>query len=192
MAGNVLDHDMSRARTLEESSERRVVEEMDVRGVVVGLRRNRRDDEACCNAQRLARCETRIGNVLEDLEKRKPGKLVLMLPKFKISVMSDLIPAFADLGLKLAFDGEKADFGGITGRPDGLGLIWISQIKHQAFLEVNEEGSEAAAATAVEFKTRSSPARFQANRPFLFLLVDRQTDAILFMGRVKNPLKEQE
>ncbi|MBT3289471.1 MAG: serpin family protein, partial [Victivallales bacterium] len=72
---------------------------------------------------------------------------------------------------------------------DELGRIWIAQIMHKAFLEVNEEGSEAAAATAVEVQDRAAGdvIRFEANHPFLFLIVDTETDAILFVGRVVDP-----
>jgi serpin B len=93
--------------------------------------------------------------------------------------------------MKLAFS-DQADFGGITGRENTPGLIWIGQIQHKAFIEINEEGSEAAAATGVEFITKSiSPkiTRFNVDHPFLFLLMDKTTGAILFMGRVNNPLE---
>lgn len=146
----------------------------------------------------LARVEDKLSvkmvqSVLSDLEKNKPAKVMLSLPRFKIEFGASLIPAFKSDGMKLAFSAEKADFGGITGRDNALGLIWIAQIQHKAFLEVNEEGSEAAAATAVEFATRSKSriTRFQVDHPFLFLLVDKTTEAILFMGCVNNPLEEQ-
>lgn len=132
-----------------------------------------------------------IESVLRDLERSKPAKVMLSLPRFKIEHGAGLIPAFQSNGMRLAFSPKDADFGGITGRNHALGLIWIAQIRHKAFLEVNEEGTEAAAATAVEFVTRSAMiARFQVDHPFLFLLVDKTTNAILFMGCVHNPLEE--
>lgn len=133
-----------------------------------------------------------VQSTLNDLEKSKPTKVMLGLPRFKIEFGSSLIPIFEVLGMKLAFSG-KADFGGVTGRDNSLGLIWIAQIQHRAFLEVNEEGSEAAAATAVEFVTKSekpSVTKFEVDHPFLFVLVDKKTNAILFMGRVNNPLED--
>jgi len=81
----------------------------------------------------------------------------------------------------------RADFSGMGWRK---GDIWIGQVKHKAFVEVNEEGTEAAAATAVEMVTRGLPPRepeFRADHPFLFLIRDNATGAILFMGRMANP-----
>lgn len=132
-----------------------------------------------------------VQSVLRELETSRPTKVMLAMPRFKVESSASLVPALQSEGMKLAFSREKADFGGITGRDNALGLIWIAQIQHKAFLEVNEEGSEAAAATAVEFATRSAPStiRFQVDHPFLFLLVDKTTDAILFMGCVNDPLE---
>ncbi len=132
-----------------------------------------------------------VQSVFNNLERATPRKVILSLPRFKIEFGASLIPAFQSNGIHLPFSSGKAEFGGITGRNNALGLIWIDQIQHKAFLEVNEEGSEAAASTAVEVATRSTPrmTRFQADHPFLFFLVDRTTDSILFMGRVSNPLE---
>ena len=134
-----------------------------------------------------------VQSVLSDLERKKPTKVMLSLPRFKIEFGASLIPSFQSNGMQLAFSPKNADFGGITGRDNALGLIWIAQIQHKAFLEVNEEGSEAAAVTAVEFVTKSVHriirSRFQVDHPFLFLLVDKTTNAILFMGCVNNPLE---
>ena len=69
------------------------------------------------------------------------------------------------------------------------GKLWISQIKHKAFVEVNEEGTEAAAATAVEMATKSismDPV-FKADHPFIFMIRDNSTGSLLFMGRIANP-----
>lgn len=130
--------------------------------------------------------------LLNDLQAQNPDKVRVTLPRFKIESSCNLVPAFQNLGMDLAFSAEKADFGGITGKENAPGLIWISQIQHKAFIEVNEEGSEAAAATAVEFMTRSSfgMAKFEADHPFLFFIVDSEATAILFMGRVRNPLQD--
>ncbi|MBI5820222.1 MAG: serpin family protein [Verrucomicrobia bacterium] len=132
-----------------------------------------------------------LQSVVDDLGGSKPAEVTLSLPRFKASSGASLIPPFQAMGMKLAFSASAADFGGITGRSNALGLIWIAQIQHKACLEVNEEGSEAAAVTAVEFATKSAPlfAEFRVDHPFCFLLVDKETGAILFMGRVNNPLE---
>ena len=110
----------------------------------------------------------------------------LFLPKFKFATGYDLVPACAALGMKDAFAPAAADFSGM-GWPKGK--LWISQIKHKAFVEVNEEGTEAAAATAVEMSRESvsmDPV-FKADHPFIFLIRENSTGSILFMGRVANP-----
>jgi serpin B len=132
-----------------------------------------------------------LQSTLKELRERPAHKVYLSLPRFRIEFGTSLIPAFKALGMKRAFSGEQADFGGITGRTDDLGRLWIAQIQHKAFLEVNEEGTEAAAAAAIEFASKSEPGRFVADHPFLFLIVDTETDAILFMGRVTNPHEGQ-
>jgi len=68
--------------------------------------------------------------------------------------------------------------------------LYITKVIHQAFIEVNEEGSEAAAATAVVMGTKSAPIRlaeFKADRPFIFLIRHKATGSILFLGRITNP-----
>ena len=86
--------------------------------------------------------------------------------------------------MRAAFGGG-ADFSGITDR--GLS---ISKVIHQANIDVNEEGSEAAAATAVVMrKSMSMAVMFRADHPFIFLIRHRPTNAVLFMGRVMDPSK---
>lgn len=108
-------------------------------------------------------------------------------PKFKIETGYDLIPPFKNLGMKDAF-GKRSDFSGM----DGTRNLYISAILHKAFVEVDEKGTEAAAATAVVMKERSAPRypRFNANHPFLFLIRDNATGSILFMGRIVDPRSE--
>jgi serpin B len=120
------------------------------------------------------------------LSKMQPQKIAVNLPKFKMTWGTFSINnALIDLGMPDAFGG-KADFSGINGK----GGIWISDVFHQAFIEVNEEGSEAAAGTAVVL-TKSSKSNiitiFRADHPFIFIIKDNRSGSILFIGRVMNP-----
>ncbi len=85
-----------------------------------------------------------------------------------------------------AFDPALADFSGMTGSPD----LFVSDILHEAFVAVDEKGTEAAAATAVVMDLRAlpaDPAVLEIDRPFLFALRDRETGTVLFLGRVLDP-----
>ena len=92
------------------------------------------------------------------------------------------------MGMPLAFS-DLADFSGMTGKRD----LKIDKIIHKAFVEVNEEGTEAAGATAVIMVERTSfpPEKkvFNANRPFAFVIYDKENGSILFIGKVMNPVK---
>jgi len=111
------------------------------------------------------------------------------LPKFKLETKYNLNKTLSILGMPMAFDADLADFSGMSGLKD----LSIGLVLHQAFVEVNEEGTEAAAATAVAMKLTSvmpieAPV-FRADHPFLFLIKENKTGDILFMGRVTNPTK---
>ena len=88
------------------------------------------------------------------------------------------------MGIPLAFS-DQADLTGM----DGSGNLSISAVVHKAFVKVNEEGTEAAAATAVGIRTTSMPPMFEANHPFLFLIRENSTGTILFIGRITDPSK---
>lgn len=115
-------------------------------------------------------------------------KVNILIPKFKTSFRTSLNKALSDMGIKEAFT-EDADFSGMTGGKD----LMISNVIHQAFIEVNETGTEAAAATAVVMRMKSAFAAeemfFNANHPFIFIIKDNETNSILFMGRIINPEK---
>lgn len=120
----------------------------------------------------------------------QPEQVKVSLPKFKITWGTrDVVPELRKLGIKDAFTFPNADFSGIDG---GRSLI-ISLVLHKAFVDVNEEGTEAAAATAVVGApggappAPSEPKVFTADHPFLFLIRDNQSGTILFIGRVANP-----
>ena len=116
-----------------------------------------------------------------------PTKIFLWMPKFKMESSFSLSETLKKLGMPRAFS-TTAQFGGISNDPQ----LYISAVIHKAFVEVNEEGTEAAATTAVVMSTRSiAPAtpKVRADHPFLFMIRDNQTDAILFIGRVTDPTK---
>ena len=144
------------------------------------------------DAEGLARLERQLTTQnlkqwLVKLDKQPDRETHLYLPKYKMETSYDLVSSFRNLGIKDAFDtGGKADFSGM-GWPKGN--LWISQIKHKAFVEINEEGTEAAAVTTVEM-TKSCARRypvFRADHPFFFMIRDNQTASILFMGRIVDP-----
>ncbi|MBX3374028.1 MAG: hypothetical protein KF817_09340 [Phycisphaeraceae bacterium] len=118
-----------------------------------------------------------------------PETVAVEIPRFRMESAVDLVPPLTALGMTDATSAERADFGGITGRNDARGLIWISQARHRAMIVVDEHGAEAAAATAIEFAARAVPRtrRFVLDRPFLFLVHDQSTGAVLFLGRVIRP-----
>jgi serpin B len=112
----------------------------------------------------------------------------LALPRFKTSFRVSLGHLFVQAGMKRAFDVNLADFSGMTDRPNAR--LAISDVVHRAVIDVAEEGTEAAAATAVAMMAASMPARaepFVVDRPFLFYITDEATGAILFQGRISDP-----
>ena len=112
--------------------------------------------------------------------------VVLSLPKFKNSARFQLNKTLSEIGMPLAFT-NNADFSGITGDK----TLHISQVLHQAVIEVSEEGTEASAATAVLTKRGmlSTTKNFNANQPFIYIIKDNSTGSILFIGKVNNPLE---
>jgi len=117
-------------------------------------------------------------------------KVEVYLPRFKLEKEFVLNDQLIALGMTDAFDEAKADFSGMTPDPKGL---YIAKVIHKAFVDVNEEGTEAAAATAVVMATKSAtayfdkPPVFKADRPFIFLIRDIRTGTILFVGRLSDP-----
>lgn len=111
-------------------------------------------------------------------------EVMVQLPRFKLESTFQLGDTLAAMGMPMAFT-RHADFSGMTGTKD----LYIGTVIHKAFVEVNEEGTEAAAATAVGMKLTSMPPQFIANHPFLFLIRENSTGTILFIGRVADPSK---
>jgi serpin B len=111
----------------------------------------------------------------------RPGEVSVSMPKFRFERSYDLPEHLKALGMVDAFDQGRADFSGMADSSLSIGAV-----AHKAFIEVNEEGTEAAAATAVVMIT-SGPPRFYIDHPFLLLIRDTKHGTILFMGRVMNP-----
>ena len=122
-----------------------------------------------------------IQGMREDLEEME---VEVTFPKFRLSNKYFMRETLIDMGMKTAFD-PSADFTGMLPEP-----IWIDQVIHQGFIEVDEEGTEAAAATAVVMKNYSMEPEseiFRADHPFLFIIQERDTGNILFLGKVSDP-----
>ena len=136
------------------------------------------------------------GLSLENLDKWKRGlkrlnknkRIELSLPKFKIPYELNLIPSLKAMGMIDAFSFPSADFSGMTGKKD----IYLALAVHKTFIELNEKGTEAGAVTAMGgagLVEEYDVIDFQANHPFLFVITDKLTGSILFMGRLTDPTK---
>jgi serpin B len=113
-------------------------------------------------------------------------RVAVAMPKLKTTCTFDLSETLAAMGMPLAFS-DGADFSGISGKPD----LFISAVIHKAFVDVDEKGTEAAAATGVAVSLCSAsveePKRFIADHPFIFLIRDIRSGSILFLGRYTGP-----
>ena len=114
-------------------------------------------------------------------------QVTVSLPRFRLEAAFDLIPALERLGVTEAFGGD-ADFGGITGAEP----LQIGAVAHKAYIDVDERGTEAAAATAVMIRTRAAvrplqPVTMVVDRPFLFAIIDTSTSLPVFLGQVILP-----
>jgi serpin B len=115
--------------------------------------------------------------------------VIVFLPKFKTTAQFQLADVLKAMGMASAFDAKTADFSGMTGGRD----LFISAVLHKAFVDVNEEGTEAAAATGVVMMPMAArinpepPPVFRADHPFVFLIRDNRNGAILFLGRIVDP-----
>jgi len=114
-------------------------------------------------------------------------KVRVFLPKFGMTFRTELKETLRRLGMVDAFAWPGANFGGLDGDPN---WFYIGEVIHKAYVDVNEEGTEAAAATAVVMMMGGmgrQPPVFRADHPFLFLIQENRTGSILFMGRVADP-----
>ncbi len=124
----------------------------------------------------------------ETAGKMQPQLIDLSLPRFKVEQSIAMGSILQSLGMKLAFDADHADFSGMGSAEP----FYISEVLHKAFVKTDEEGTEAAAATAVIMRAgsamrRDEPLRVQIDKPFVTIIRHRPTGEILFMGRVIKP-----
>jgi len=134
--------------------------------------------EAELSAEKLTEWTRRLRNM----------EVIVHFPRFKVESSFTLNDAMQALGMTDAFAAGKADFSGMSGQGD----LFISSAVHKAFVEVNEEGTEAAAATGIAIRATSiqpMPVTFRADHPFIYLIRHEPTGAILFMGRMADPTK---
>ena len=116
------------------------------------------------------------------LEKRE---IHVALPKFSFAFETSLTNILSDMGMSDAFVPSVANFSNIS----EFQKLSISDVKHKSFVEVSEEGTEAAAVTSVEIVITSQPQVFAVNRPFIFVIHEKTTESIVFIGHVVNPLE---
>uniref|UniRef100_A0A182QX10 Serpin domain-containing protein n=1 Tax=Anopheles farauti TaxID=69004 RepID=A0A182QX10_9DIPT len=128
-----------------------------------------------------------IDRVFEELDRSlvdfDDDEVEVHLPKFEFSSDYNLIPILNQMGIREAFDSGLANFGKIS----DLNAIFVSSVIQQTKIVVNEEGTMTAAVTTGVFANKATPPRFLANRPFGFMIVNRQQRTILFAGQVKKP-----
>jgi serpin B len=114
-------------------------------------------------------------------------KVPIWIPKWKFSWEKTINDLLSSLGMEVAFDPNKADFSLIT----GVNNLYITKVIHKTYIDVSESGTEAAAVTSVGVGVTSIPAdppSFYLTRPFLFFITEEDTGAIIFAGKVENPL----
>jgi serpin B len=126
-----------------------------------------------------------------------PERVWLTMPRFTLDPPKsiDLADALGAMGMKKAFEPRSADFTGIANPPNPDDRLFISAVFHKTFVAVDEKGTEAAAATAVLMAPSGAPPsmpprKVVVDRPFLFFIRDRESGAVLFVGRVTNPTKK--
>lgn len=129
-----------------------------------------------------------LQKMLTSVHGARPMKVEVTMPKFCMTREIELKDMMTLMGMAEMFDEEKADFSGIT---DGPEKLYVSKIYHKAFVDVNEEGTEAAAATAAIMMNRMMMPRptpsFTVDHPFLFVITHCKSGAVLFLGKVTKP-----
>ena len=129
--------------------------------------------------------EAALSRWLAALDQAGSQELDVTLPRFKLAFSAELTKSLAQLGVVTAFVPGGADFSPIDGGRD----LYVSTVIHKAFVDVNEEGTEAAAATGIGIKSAAvqMSRSFRVDHPFLFLIRDTSTGSLLFLGRIVDP-----
>lgn len=122
----------------------------------------------------------------EWLGRLQTGRLMLRMPRFEFRSGDDLVDALKALGMRKAFDPWVADFSPMSRAADDL---YVSAVQHKTFISVDEEGTEAAAATSVTMSVTSMPPQMTFDRPFFFAIRERSTGTVLFAGVVHDPTR---
>ncbi len=134
-----------------------------------------------------------IGELVESLTRERwtaivgglqVGSFEVYMPKFKMEYEITLNDALVAMGMGIAFNPYEADFSGIGRGPRPL---YISEVKHKTYVDVNEEGTEAAAVTGIGVRVTSVPPRISVDRPFVFAIRERASRAVLFLGVMMEP-----
>lgn len=127
-----------------------------------------------------------IAGWLGELDEGQPREVHVHVPKVKVESSYQLVEPLKQMGMGIAFEPGEANFRGIAETD-----LFISQVVHKTFLRIDEKGTEAAAATGVEVELTSAPVieppTFRADHPFLLLIRDKRTGAVLFLGRIADP-----
>jgi serpin B len=123
----------------------------------------------------------------QSLSLLEPQQVAVTIPRFKLDSTLSLTPVLKEMGAARAFDPNRADFSGLT----EIGNPALTEVAHQAVLDVNEEGAAAGGATAIVggIISEQGPPRFVADHPFLLAVVHRPSGAVLFLARIANPVE---
>jgi len=124
-------------------------------------------------------------------EKTNSGEVILRLPKFQMESDLELQDTLTAMGINKAWDREQANFSNMANLEDLQENIFINRVMHSTYIEIDEEETEAAAATGIEMRVTAvepeTPPMIEFNKPFLFLIENTETETILFMGQLKEP-----
>ncbi|WP_124197350.1 serpin family protein [Natrarchaeobius chitinivorans] len=130
----------------------------------------------------------RIAEIFDALEEREAA---IHVPRFEFDLEFELAEVLGDLGMSAPFDPEAANFEGVAPAEAGSDALYLFDVYHEAYVSVDEAGTEAVAATGLSGGLASGPPTLIADRPFLFFVRDRSTDAVLFLGRVVDAANAQ-